>query len=590
MKKLKDILNESQHLSYKRMNVGEEKEEKGMTNEEKREFLKAVSEYKKFGEAIYRSGNLAEVYESVKSIVETAHKVTLEETGDWFDKVTVNRHMKSMNESFKVFEKTIHEVNTLQQRLESCYDEMGEVLGKYYEIKEGNEFGAARAKAIANGDSEFEVDGKKFPVKDVDKDDKENAKKFAKESVNEEYVKSMGYKAVTDKIDSLTKSLDPNGILCKNISKKADNVKSEFKQMKKHIDSIEQLWGEVDYVIEMSKMSNESVNESKYTVINPKNGNVMGAGLKDQAAKLSKKMGGEKKGYYVIPMSNAKKARRALEKFNFDLKNQKLHSMLGDLYYEGVDESVNEGRVSAKKLLQSVVKGETDRVEGIKLSKEMAQSFLDWQRLSPFGKKYGTLPFNRLFTAAFSFGLNRYADKKSKEYKELEAKANQMFKARRGESVNEGKHDAILDKLADIVKGAKSFMDIGKEFKYADGAERVVGDTAIGLMESLSEEAHSKSTLDTVARRMFNKSYSRLTMNQAARVKAALREIMENGDSMKLMDIMNEGASSEEKRIVMMAVRKIAKYRNVDIKTAVMDVWRAAEELERDIKKGKVKK
>ena len=30
MKKLKDILNESQHLSYQRMNVGEEKEEKGM--------------------------------------------------------------------------------------------------------------------------------------------------------------------------------------------------------------------------------------------------------------------------------------------------------------------------------------------------------------------------------------------------------------------------------------------------------------------------------------------------------------------------------------------------------------------------------
>ena len=184
--KLKDILNESQHLDYRRMNVGEE-EEKGMTNEEKREFLKAVSEYKKFGESIYRSGDLAEVYESIKNIVETAHKVTLEETGDWFDKVTVNRHMKSMNESFKIFSNTIKEVNTLQQRLESCYDEMGEVLGKYYEIKEGNEFGAERAKAIAKGEDEFEVDGKKFPVKGVDKEDKENAEEFANESINEGY-------------------------------------------------------------------------------------------------------------------------------------------------------------------------------------------------------------------------------------------------------------------------------------------------------------------------------------------------------------------------------------------------------------------
>ena len=103
--KLMDLLNESQHLSYKRMNVGEEEDkERKMTKEEKRKFLKAVSEYKRFGESIYRS-KIYEVHGSIKDIVETAHKVTLEETGDWFDRVTVNRHMKSMNESFKVFEK-----------------------------------------------------------------------------------------------------------------------------------------------------------------------------------------------------------------------------------------------------------------------------------------------------------------------------------------------------------------------------------------------------------------------------------------------------------------------------------------------------
>ena len=94
--------------------------------------------------------------------------------------------MKRMNESFKVFEKTLKEVSTLQQRLESSYDEIGEVLGKYYEInelEEGNEFGAARAKAIAAGDDSFEVDGKTYKVTNVDADDKENAKKFANESM-----------------------------------------------------------------------------------------------------------------------------------------------------------------------------------------------------------------------------------------------------------------------------------------------------------------------------------------------------------------------------------------------------------------------
>jgi hypothetical protein len=57
----------------------------------------------------------------------------------------------------------------------------------------------------------------------------------------------------------------------------------------------------------------------------------------------------------------------------------------------------------------------------------------------------------------------------------------------------------------------------------------------------------------------------------------------------KLKESVNEGASTEEKRIVMMAVKKIAKYRNVPLDYAVGDVMRAAQELERDIKKGKVK-
>ena len=366
MKKLKDILNESQHLSYKRMNVGEE-EEKGMTNEEKREFLKAVSEYKKFGESIYRSGNLAEVYESIKNIVETAHKVTLEETGDWFDKVTVNRHMKSMNESFKVFSNTIKEVNTLQQRLESCYDEMGEVLGKYYEIKEGNEFGAARAKAIAKGEDEFEVGDKKFPVKDVDKEDKENAKKFAKESVNE-----GKHDAMLDKVADVVKGA--SNFMNIGIALKKAGIKYDFSTgmmpmytlkkypiailNKKYVDKGDREVGDVAIgLLESIKEGNsmklvDILSEGKYTVVNPKNGNVMGQGMKDQAAKLSKKMGGEKKGYFVIPVKNALKARRALEKFNFDIKNPKLKDIMSDLYFEeveGGEAQISEGYSTEEK-------------------------------------------------------------------------------------------------------------------------------------------------------------------------------------------------------------------------------------------------
>lgn len=182
MKKLSQLLKESQDLDYRRMNVGEE-ETQGMTKEEKRAFVEAVAAYRQLGEMISHKGNLAEIHESIKGIVENANNLTLKETGDWFDRVTVQRHMKSMNESFKIFSNTIKEVSTLQQRLESSYDEIGEVLGKYYEIKEGNEFGAERAKAIAAGEDSFEVDGKSYKVTGVDAEDKENAKDFANESM-----------------------------------------------------------------------------------------------------------------------------------------------------------------------------------------------------------------------------------------------------------------------------------------------------------------------------------------------------------------------------------------------------------------------
>ena len=201
MKKLKDLLNEainpqlgkvySDPYAKPFVKENEDEESSEMTTEQKHAFLEAVKAYKSFGETVYRNEGLSEVYESIRGLVEVAGKNMVKETEGSFDGITVSRHVKRMNESFKIFEKTLREVATLQQRLESSYDEIGETLGKYYEInetddseiEEGNEFGAARAKAIAAGSNSFEVDGKTYPLKGVDKDDKENAKEFTKESM-----------------------------------------------------------------------------------------------------------------------------------------------------------------------------------------------------------------------------------------------------------------------------------------------------------------------------------------------------------------------------------------------------------------------
>lgn len=101
---------------------------------EKKEILEAIKGFQSFEEIIYRSEGLKEVAEKMNDIVEKAERVALQETEEWFDEVTVKRNMKELNSNNKEFSKTVTEINKLQQRLESLYEEMGNNLSRYYEV------------------------------------------------------------------------------------------------------------------------------------------------------------------------------------------------------------------------------------------------------------------------------------------------------------------------------------------------------------------------------------------------------------------------------------------------------------------------
>ena len=128
-KMLKNILNEK----YLRE---EEDDMPAMTKEDKKAFLEAVSNYHRLGEMIYRANTLKEVAKTLGGIVEMAENVTLQESEHWFDNVTVSRHMKQLQEAYKVFEKTAGEMSGMQQRLEAAYEDIGTVLNKYYKVNE----------------------------------------------------------------------------------------------------------------------------------------------------------------------------------------------------------------------------------------------------------------------------------------------------------------------------------------------------------------------------------------------------------------------------------------------------------------------
>jgi len=125
--------------NWRRLNESSGFKSERMTETDKKATLEAVSRFNEYGEKIYKSEGIAEMIENIKKLAENASKMAMQEDNDWFDAVSVKRDMKGLGDAMKVFEATAKESATLQQRMESVFEEIGGKLGKYYEIKELNE-------------------------------------------------------------------------------------------------------------------------------------------------------------------------------------------------------------------------------------------------------------------------------------------------------------------------------------------------------------------------------------------------------------------------------------------------------------------
>ena len=139
---------------------------KGLTTE--------MSQYNDIGEAIFGKSNITKIAEKLSWIANQAKSHTLQETEDWFDKITVNRNMKELTGLSGQFGKIASEAKSLQQRMGALYEDMGNILGRYYEIGE--------VVKEETGDKEeyqkfFNAALKKFGVTEPDKlpDDKKKA-------------------------------------------------------------------------------------------------------------------------------------------------------------------------------------------------------------------------------------------------------------------------------------------------------------------------------------------------------------------------------------------------------------------------------
>ena len=116
------------------------KEKYGTTESEPKisseQILSKIQEFGQLGDSVYHSGDLKQTAETLSDIANAAKVHTLRETEDWFDKVTVNRNMKELTNLSNQFGKLSEEANSVQQRLSALYEDMGNVLSRYYDLNE----------------------------------------------------------------------------------------------------------------------------------------------------------------------------------------------------------------------------------------------------------------------------------------------------------------------------------------------------------------------------------------------------------------------------------------------------------------------
>lgn len=110
-----------------------------LPTELKKHFLEIISTYGQHREGMSRKSDIRHIAETLGAIADAAQEYTLREGGDWFDRVTIKRNMGELKKLQSAFEKESIEAKTQEQRLESLYEDMGHVLGRYFEIADVSE-------------------------------------------------------------------------------------------------------------------------------------------------------------------------------------------------------------------------------------------------------------------------------------------------------------------------------------------------------------------------------------------------------------------------------------------------------------------
>jgi DNA repair exonuclease SbcCD ATPase subunit len=134
-------------------NVPAQEPKKEWTTEAKKEALMKIAEYNKYSESLYRPKSLMEVSHELSEIAQLAKELALHETQmaeqggqDWFNKKIVERNFGTIDKTIAELSKLSKEAHLVEQQIQACYEDIGNLLERYYEVKNLQEGQASSCK------------------------------------------------------------------------------------------------------------------------------------------------------------------------------------------------------------------------------------------------------------------------------------------------------------------------------------------------------------------------------------------------------------------------------------------------------------
>lgn len=105
-----------------------------LSPEQKRKLMEMVGQYNTLGQKLRMEGALIETATALAEIAELAETYACNEASDWFATEVVKTDFKRAKGITETFQKLARECHGKVQQLNALYEDMGHILGRYYEI------------------------------------------------------------------------------------------------------------------------------------------------------------------------------------------------------------------------------------------------------------------------------------------------------------------------------------------------------------------------------------------------------------------------------------------------------------------------